>query len=79
MERAAARYQRDLDRWQRRRVALTAELMGIRPERVRAADVTACVILHGDRFPRKPEITDRRYIPRSARRPVVIKGEVITE
>lgn len=77
MERAAARYQRDLERWQRRRVALTAELMDIRPDRVTAADVTTAVILHGDRFPRRPEITDRKYLPRSVRRPSVIRGEVI--
>lgn len=79
MERAYSRYQRDLERWQRRRVALTASLLGIPPERVTPGDLMAARYLFGGKdVPRKPEITDARYrLPSRAVRPRVIKGEVI--
>jgi hypothetical protein len=76
MDRAMARYSADLRAWQARRVALTASLMDIPPERVTWSVILACRVLHGRPDERRPEITDERYRPP---RGIVLRGEVIKE
>ena len=68
-EAAYARWQRERAEWWARRIAITAELLGIPPREVQPTDIAWCRAEHGrpEGLDAEPKMRpDRRYGPRAA-------------